>query len=249
VVILPGYLTDWTLYEREVAGQLRDLGHATSVVPIKGTAWAPTLMGSSFTPILTSMQEAVMQAVEQHGGQVALVGFSAGGWLGRILLGDAVYDGRRYGLAQHVHTLLTLGSPHLSTEQYPFGRVAERRTGEDPGLPDDVAGSSLRFAMHHYPTGGSFPGVQLITVVGQAIQGQEGSFKSLDSFTASISYKANCGRGDVAGDGVVPLDVALLPGAKQVVLPGVHHLPKSGSGGGTWYGSPQVVQQWDKLLP
>jgi hypothetical protein len=43
------------------------------------------------------------------------------------------------------------------------------------------------------------------------------------------------------GDGMVPVETALLEGAEQAVLEGVHHAAVFGR---PWYGSPGTVKQW-----
>ena len=56
-----------------------------------------------------------------------------------------------------------------------------------------------------------------------------------------------CGRGDVTGDGVVPLDWTLLEGSKQLKLPGVlHSMNEAGTTLPTdrWYGADKVVDTW-----
>lgn len=51
---------------------------------------------------------------------------------------------------------------------------------------------------------------------------------------------------DVEGDGVCPVQTGIIPGATTVILPGVWHNQEPGK---LWYGSMEVVQQWDKYLP
>ncbi len=51
--------------------------------------------------------------------------------------------------------------------------LQEKRRDEAPGLPADVAGSSLRFANHCYPSGSSIPGVAMTCVAGRAVAGGE----------------------------------------------------------------------------
>ena len=40
---------------------------------------------------------------------------SAGGWISRLYLSTAAYDGRAYNGARFVSALVTLGSPHVRT--------------------------------------------------------------------------------------------------------------------------------------
>ena len=159
-----------------------------------------------------------------------------------------------YGRRPLVRSLLTLGTPHLSTEQYPLGRVKERLDVRDPGAPPGVRGSSLQFANHFYPRGDCFPGVRVVCAVGrsvaglplrQALAGRRAGGGWLDAWLAYEGYKAACGRGDVEGDGVTPVCIAHLPGAHTVVLEGVWHTPRSKQ---LWYGSDEVVSRWERYL-
>jgi hypothetical protein len=50
----------------------------------------------------------------------------------------------------------------------------------------------------------------------------------------------------VDGDSVTPISTGMLPGAEQLVLPGVWHNQAPGK---LWYGSPEVVEAWDKFIP
>jgi hypothetical protein len=79
-------------------------------------------------------------------------------------------------------------------------------------------------------------------------QGSTSAYKHLHfcAAAASASLQANCGEVEVDGDGVCPVQTGLLPGAESLVLPGVWHNAEPGK---LWYGSQQVVPQWDKFLP
>jgi hypothetical protein len=54
----------------------------------------------------------------------------------------------------------------------------------------------------------------------------------------------------VDGDGVTPVETAMLEGAERVVLEGVSHQPGPGRSGANdrWYGSRSVVAMWAPLL-
>lgn len=73
---------------------------------------------------------------------------------------------RTCGSAKHYNMYIFDGKAVLwyrvySLEAYPFGRVAEIRKGEDPELPLDVQGRSLRFANYHYP-GAYYPTIKWV---------------------------------------------------------------------------------------
>lgn len=229
------------------------------VLPIARSDWYPTLRGGSFSFYVDALAAAVEELHGRHG-TVALVCLSAAGWIARLALGGEPYAGRVYGLSGKVDSLVTLGTPHYSLEAYPFGRIPERREGEDPLLPDDVRGSSLRLANRLYPTADSLSPTRVVCVCGtarpgpaaplaarvaQAARGEVPWGLVRDEWLAGVSYEATCCRRDVEGDGVTPLESALLPGARHVLLPGVWHSP---GGGRRWYGSEAVVPLWAAYL-
>ena len=71
----------------------------------------------------------------------------------------------------------------------------------------------------------------------------EGSASSV----AYASYKAVGGDGETTGDGVVPLEYALLGGSRTIVLDGVvHSINEAGTTLPTdeWYGAEGVIDRW-----
>jgi len=83
----------------------------------------------------------------------------------------------------------------------------------------------------------------------QGMQRVKGSGVSrIDSFLAYQSYKSGCGRGDVPGDGVTPIEIAHLPGAICLTLDNVWHGPKS-TRERPWYGDEHVLlDNWVQYL-
>jgi hypothetical protein len=58
-------------------------------------------------------------------------------------------------------------------------------------------------------------------------------------------YERFGGDGRVGGDGKIPVQSALLPGAESLVLDGVYHGRLFGGAGGGWYGSDrETVERW-----
>lgn len=51
-------------------------------------------------------------------GRIALIGHSAGGWIGRIYLSNCNYGGKVYDGSKYVHSLVTLGTPHGNGELF-----------------------------------------------------------------------------------------------------------------------------------
>jgi hypothetical protein len=100
-------------------------------------------------------------------------------------------------------------------------------------------------------------GISYLTVAGVAVEGKKDERKRAERKAAAAasegggrervedfawrSYVQVCGRGDVVGDGVVPLEAAHLEGAKQVNLKDVFH---SINAPRAWYGSEEVIDSW-----
>ena len=262
---MPGFLTGSDAYEGVARALARAIGDdaRVRVAPVKREMWFGTLRGGSFEEILDVVDACAREAARDGGERVCLVGHSAGGWLGRLYLGDArAYRGEApYDGARFVDALITLGAPHGSLEKYPFGRVRENRPGESESMPDDARGSSLAFTNYYYP-GAYRADVRFVDVVGDYARGSA-NFELFDAlcdrsdtkrplvdrvraaweaFTIGVSYAANCGRADVRGDGVTPIDTAhALTGSEHVILPGVYHGPTKPT---RWYGADSVVELW-----
>ena len=276
-VIVPGYLADASAYGEaaralERALDARSVGRAgrarVDVVPLTTRDWWPTLAGGDFSRVARKIDAAVRKSWEEaDGNRVVLVGHSAGGWLGRLYLGDERYAGETFGGRRYARALVTLGTPHASAEAYPFGRVPERRDGErEDALSADARGSSLAFVNEMYP-GAFFDDVRYVSVVGDVGPAGADAFDVLGAifddddaseplprrlarawraFVFGVGYRANCRDARARGDGVVPIPTAVLDRAETRILPGVHHQPSVGE---PWYGSPEAIELWcDALL-
>jgi pimeloyl-ACP methyl ester carboxylesterase len=276
VVIIPGFLSGAEAYdgmrdalERELRANARDAGSVVKVfvAPTRASDWYPTLGGKDFSRIVDGIDACVERAstFAPKDGKVVLVGHSAGGWLARLWMGGEAYCGKRYNGAKYVKTLITLGTPHASAEAYPFGRVIEKRVGEDDAaLSENARGSSLCFTNELYP-GAHEVGVKYVNVAGDYIRGANSFPEALcvelkydkenlsflekirrawRAYSCGISYAANTGdsAAGVVGDGVCPIETAhSLPGAEEVILR-AYHSPNTK--GDPWYGSPDVVARW-----
>ena len=135
----------------------------------------------------TDVSESPSAAPASDGLRAALVGHSISGWLARMLLGKAAaYDGRRYGAAGRVHTLVSLGTPHTSSEGF--------------------AARNLAFVNENYPGTSSAPETRFVSVAGKRCTGKT-SLGGLWKDFAYLSYEMTCGDGTVWGDGVTPVQV------------------------------------------
>lgn len=276
MLIVPGFLSGASKYEG-MADELRRMNafDAVEIVPIETADWYPTLAGADFRRILDKIEAAAQRALASSsspGKKLLVVGHSAGGWLARCWMGSRPYSGGVvYAGGSRVDTLLTLGTPHYSLEAYPFGRIPESRNGER--LEEDTSsstsdyqsstwnmerarGSTLALTNWRYP-GTHQSGVRYVAVCGRSVKGAAlGSWPiDLAAVGAGVSYAASCGEAEVEGDGVTPVETAMLEGAERVVLDGVTHQPPPGKPKKKeshkairWYGDVDVVRQWAPLL-
>ena len=235
--------------------KLLSLGHPrVETIDVKSWEWLPAvLLGRSFKFYLDKLDALAQDLISSEETEIAttttsgneprlsVVGHSAGGWLARIWMGEETYDGQTYDGQKYVDTLLTLGTPHLSVEEYPFGRVSEKRRSEGP-MSEEARGSSLRFS-NEFCDASTFPNCKIICIAGDGIRGGRDA-----PWAINASYKCTCRKEDVSGDGVCPIESAILPGChKSLILDDVIHSPVANRRS-KWYGDREIVEQWDGLL-
>lgn len=229
-VILPGYFAGAAPYAG-LADYLTQKGFPTVTVPLRQWDWMPTLGGRPVTPILQRLQE----TLDRHwpdGEPINLIGHSAGGWLGRIFLGDHPYPAeggqnvpvKVWNARSRIETIVCLGTPHLSQEPW------TRR--------------NIDFVNDRYP-GAFYSDVTYVCVAGKAILGQRGWQHGWRTNLAYNSYELTCGTGETWGDGITPIAAAHLDGAINLTIEDVVHSPGTER---PWYGTPTIVEQWCQYL-
>jgi len=222
IVILGGFMSFSGLYT-SMRNALRALtGQPTTIVDVQSLDWLPSVTPAGWRYLLDKLDTEVHETVlSSPTGKATLVGHSAGGVLARLYLSPHSFLGRTYNGLQSVDRLITLGSPHYNQQPWLFGgmlsRWVERR---QPGA---------RFS----------PAVRYISVAGKLTRGRrDGSFAERQAYRF---YRGIAREGHAWGDGLIPVQSALLQGAQHIVLDGVGHAPGFG---GPWYGSEQVVPRW-----
>ena len=171
-----------------------------------------------------------------HDKKIALIGHSAGGWICRAYLSDRNYGGKVYNGKRFVHSLVTLGSPHLDAPGPAFEGI--RWVDREPAL------------------------VRSLAVGGTGFDGDKwGTFTQ-----GAYAFCCNAGSDGASytGDGVTPVHSSLAyEGAETLELFGVHHfcwsdvfggdlispeLTKDYREGKPWYGSKDVIDKWAYFL-
>jgi pimeloyl-ACP methyl ester carboxylesterase len=185
--------------------------HVAPVTPLDWTLGYFRGFGQLVFEVASTVDRALL---ESEAKRAVLVGHSAGGLACRVYIGgDPPYGGRRYSGHRRVQRLITLGTPHTIADKERLAPIT--RVNElFPG------------ALH--------AGLRYLSVAGNAVDGAS-------SPKARKRYERFIEDGRVAGDGVVPVEAALLPGSESLVVDGVHHNRRLGR----WYGSDkETVERW-----
>jgi len=185
--------------------------HVAPVTPLDWTLGYFRGFGQLVFEVASTVDRALL---ESEAKRAVLVGHSAGGLACRVYIGgDPPYGGRRYSGHRRVQRLITLGTPHTIADKERLAPIT--RVNElFPG------------ALH--------AGLRYLSVAGNAVDGAS-------SPKARKRYERFIEDGRVAGDGVVPVEAALLPGSESQVVDGVHHNRRLGR----WYGSDkETVERW-----
>jgi hypothetical protein len=220
IVICGGFLSHPGVY----AGMSRELERMTGQ-PVRTVQafvhdWLRQPLDKGWVYLLDQLEQAVRQArLYSASGKVTLIGHSAGGLLSRLFLSSEPFRGHTYSGVDCVDLLVTLGSPH-----YTSGRTLAH---------------TQNWVEKRYPGAYFAPRTRYFTVAGQGVLGaRRGSIRQRMAYRF---YQHVNGSGDIWGDGLVPVESALLEGAQHLVLDGVSHAPEFSK---AWYGTPAVIAQW-----
>jgi pimeloyl-ACP methyl ester carboxylesterase len=224
IVVIGGYMS-WPVNYRTLARILATLsGSEVRVVPITPLDWVLGRLrgyGQLVFEVASTVDKALLESASD---KAVLVGHSAGGILARVYAGgDPPYGGRRYSGHRRVSHLITLGTPHNVPKE---GRLA----------PIAKVNELFPGALH--------PGIRYLCVAGTAVDGTS-------SKKTRRRYERFVEDGRVEGDGEVPVEAALLPGAEHLVLDDLYHGRFYGGLKGRWYGSNRetVERWWPQELP
>jgi pimeloyl-ACP methyl ester carboxylesterase len=215
-IVIVGGATWWPGSYRDFASMLREIsGSEVHVAPVTPLDWVLGYF-RGFGQLVFEVASTVDRALlESEANKAVLVGHSAGGLACRVYIGgDPPYGGRRYSGHRRVERLITLGTPHAVADKERLTPIT-RVNGLFPGALHAKSG------LHYH------------SVAGDAIDGAS-------SPKARKRYERFIEDGRVAGDGVVPVEAALLPGSESLVVDGVHHNRRLGR----WYGSDRQTVEW-----
>ncbi len=216
-IVLVGGLMSLPWRYRGLAQILREISgsevYVASITPLDWLLGRIRGYGQLVFEVATTVDRALLESDSE---KAVLLGHSAGGLLCRVYIGgDPPYGGRRYSGHRRVSHLITLGSPHV---------VAHRKSLAPIAQVNELFPGAL-----HEPAG-----LKYISVAGGAADGAT-------SPRIRRRYERLIEDGRVAGDGVVPVESALLPGSETILLDDLYHSHYFGR----WYGSDgETVERW-----
>ncbi|MFM7677169.1 MAG: esterase/lipase family protein [Synechococcus sp.] len=221
IVILGGFLITAEAYEPLRLWLQERTGQPALLVPATRLDWLLTSFPLGWARLLDRTAALVAaQAARSPTGRVTLIGHSSGGVMLRLFLSDQPFEGRRYDGKALADTLVMLGSPHTARRAT---ALRQRVARELPGCP---YGDAVRY----------------VSVAGDLAPA---AFSPTARRLAPSSYRAISGDAEARGDGLVPVDSALLAGSEPITLAGVAH---GGAFGPRWYGTPEVAARWWPLV-
>lgn len=177
----------------------------------------------------SDVADAIERLYAEDGRPIVVVGHSGGGILARLALARRPFGKARRARPEHVHTVVTLGSPHLATR---FGGAIGRE-----GM------RALRFLAEEDRAPGPPVAWTLMTVGGRAPEPGSGWLGRARRVLTTTCYRALLGAKSkgVPGDGMVPLACSVMPDREPMELDGIAHAPFFGA---PWYFSSKAFDQW-----
>ncbi len=233
VLVIGGFLSSPPMH----AGfrrRLLDRGAADVVV---APLWLPDWLLAAYRHdagrLVTRAGRALLEAGRRSGASpasrgapVLVVGHSAGGGLARLLTSPEPFEGRRLGAAGRIGALVTLGTPN---HVHPSGDFGGRLSTVATTFLDRVAPGPAFAPTTGYLTVGS-----RVDVAHR--HGDRGERRQHRFYAGLIGPGA---PDEIRGDGVVPLECALLHDTPAIVFDDIYHGP-----GGIWYGSRRALDGW-----
>jgi hypothetical protein len=235
VMVVGGFLTMPGWY-RSLAAALSARGAAEVIIaPVFTPDWILCAV-RGLGPVATRVGRTLLRAGEasaadpaSRGAPLLYVGHSAGGIVGRLLTSPEPFEGRRLGASGRIGAVVTLGTPHLVGDEARWGGRA--------------ATAGARFANTHVPGAFFAPTTGYLAVASRYVVGDAEAEDERSRFVRRLYEDVQPApeRPVVAGDGLVPVSSALLPGARHIVLDDAVH----GAGvRSPWYGSEAQLDAW-----
>jgi len=220
IVILGGFLIDCRAYIPMKTWLHTRIHSPVEVVKASKLDWFLTSWEYGWRNLLDRVDKEVQSLqLLSPTGKVTLIGHSSGGVMLRLYLADTQFAGRTYSGLDKCNFLITLGSPNNAV------RATRLRTMVSEKYPGAFFSQSVNY----------------ISVAGN-LDLQSDYATSFSKRFAKSSYKSILNSNDNQnGDGLVPIESALLEGSNQIVLSNTAHSELFGR---SWYGSIDRLNKW-----
>jgi len=227
--------------------QLRERGHPVYLVRLSALDWL-SILKSAFTldyfkgelepsKALPFYMNAINDAIQRmpEDKEYTLLSHSIGGWVARAWLGEVASEKVR----KRCKRFVSLGTPHVAPPENSLVAKIDQTRG------------LLKYVNDKWP-GAYFSHIKYACIASNKISG---GFKNLDSILGFASYFALSGEGNIQGDGITPVNAAILEGADSVILDEIYHadiLPNPISSKNTkllqckWYAD--KIDDWEQVL-
>ena len=218
VVILGGFLITAEAYQPMADWLIKQGVQDAQIVPVSRYDWLLTSWAFGWKRVLDRVDLLVQELqAKSSTGRVTLIGHSSGGVMLRLYLSDQAFQGVSYDGSSRCDRLISLGSPHQAI------RATRLRAMVDRSFP-----------------GCHEPDVDYVAIAGELQLGSTNA-SGFSRRSAKSSYRGIAGCADVKGDGLVPVDSALLVGARHLIQSDTAH---GGLFGTTTYFSPSRLEAW-----
>ena len=219
IIILGGFLIDGSAYKEMKEYIKSRINNKVVIVPVNKIEWLSTNWSFGWKTILDKVEKIVKELSNESSTQkVTLIGHSSGGMILRLFLSDLLFSSKIYNGKDYANCLITLGSPNQAK------RATYLRNFVSTKLPGSFYSTDVYY----------------VSVAGELdLNGPIATKTSLR--LSKPSYRALNGNVDVKGDGLVPIDSALLIGSKHIVIKETAHGKAFGK---DWYGSKNKVEEW-----
>ena len=222
IVIIGGFLSYARAYRRMQQELSARTGQPVFIADIPGHECLLAVSTSGWARLLSGLDLAIKRAAKSAPGEkITMIGHSAGGVLARLYLSPDPFLEHSYRGLERVNHLITLGSPHYSQGSWRRG------------------GRLSRYVEKCYPGAYFQPEVRYTSFAGKFLHGDRAG--SRFQRWAHDRYEEICGQGNTWGDGLVPIQAALLKGSDQVILERISHYSIFGD---PWYGSNVAIPKW-----
>ena len=220
IVVLGGFLISDSAYQPMKDWLISKTSMPVEVIKSNKFDWLLTNWEIGWKRLLDRVEIAVgkLKKVSQTG-KVTLIGHSSGGLMLRLFLSDEPFCNHSYNGANDCNVLITLGSPNHA-----------------------IKGTRLRLMVDR-----NFPGsfyddkVQYISIAGMVDIENDKDITNFAKKTALKSYESLLGTHLKTGDGLVPIESALLSGSQKIILDQTAH---GGLFGKFWYCSEERIDKW-----